>query len=394
LLVLALSAVLILFSGCGDDNPVRPEPEPTVWSQVLAPEYTHRAVWGVSSSHFFVASEKGSVSRFKGGEWTSWQFRYFENMRGVWGVAPDQVMAVGEGGKCYRFDGENWESIYTETSRDLYGIWGTGWDNVYAVGDVGTLIHFDGEKWTALDSGVTSLLHSVWGSGPNDIFAVGRDGTIIHFDGTIWQPMDSGTNSALDCVWGLTGNDVFAVGALGTVLHYDGQGWAAEQSGTTDRLWSVRGLPGEDPVALGARGALLIRRSGSWEYEQIAQGVDLYGLWDNGDSALLLVGYNGLVINLEPGSHPLVGRCLGSGLRPGLRRRQTRDHPAVRGVRLGRYRPEPRGYQLFGYLGGQRRRFLRDGQQRNHRTFSGRHLDHLAAQQPIEPGRYLGHGRR
>jgi hypothetical protein len=96
----------------------------------------------------------------------------------------------------------------------------------------------------------------------------------------------------------LTGHDVYAVGALGTILHFDGQTWTEQESGISDRLWAVRGLPGEDPVALGARGAFLVRRDGVWQYEQIAQGRDLYGLWDNGDSALLLSGYNGLVMKM------------------------------------------------------------------------------------------------
>ena len=138
----AVLILLVLVTGCGDDDPVRPEPASAEWTQVLAPEYTHRSVWGVSSSLFFVASEKGTVSRFEDGEWTSWHFRYFENMRGVWGAGPAQVMAVGENGQCYRFDGTDWESIYTGTSQDLMGIWGTSWDNIYAVGDGGTLIHF------------------------------------------------------------------------------------------------------------------------------------------------------------------------------------------------------------------------------------------------------------
>ena len=32
----------------------------------------------------------------------------------------------------------------------------------------------------------------------------------------------------------------------------------------------------------------------------ISQGQDLYGLWDNGDSDLLLVGYNGLIMSMTP----------------------------------------------------------------------------------------------
>ena len=66
--VLFLAMVLTVFPGCGDDDPVRPVPAHPRWTQVLAPEYTHRAVWGVSSTHFFVASEKGSISRFQNGK--------------------------------------------------------------------------------------------------------------------------------------------------------------------------------------------------------------------------------------------------------------------------------------------------------------------------------------
>ena len=93
--VMLMAVAMLMVVGCGDDDPTGPGIPDPEWSQVLAPEYTHRAVWGVSSSHFFVASEKGTVSRYVDGEWTSWQFRYFENMRGIWGTGPNQVMAVG-----------------------------------------------------------------------------------------------------------------------------------------------------------------------------------------------------------------------------------------------------------------------------------------------------------
>ncbi len=53
-----------------------------------------------------------------------------------------------------------------------------------------------------------------------------------------------------------------------------------------------------DPVAVGSSGAYLVRREGTWEVDEIAQGRYLYGLWDDGDSALLVVGYNGLVMRL------------------------------------------------------------------------------------------------
>ncbi len=306
--VLLLAVAMLVAVGCSDDDPTSPGIPDPEWSQVLAPEYTHRAVWGVSSSHFFVASEKGAISRYQDGEWTRWQFRYFENMRGIWGTGPDQVVAVGENGNCYLFDGTDWTPVYSGTNQDLLGVWGTSWDNIYAVGGAGTLIHFDGTQWSDIDSGVTSLLYSVWGSGPSDIFAVGREGTIIHFDGDAWLPMASGTTQALDCVWGLMENDVYAVGALGTILHFDGQDWVSEDSGISDRLWAVRGLPGEHPVALGARGGFLTRRDGSWEHEQLAQGQDLYGLWDNGDSALLIVGYNGLVMSMTPNTRQILNQ--------------------------------------------------------------------------------------
>jgi hypothetical protein len=296
ILLLLGAFVCLVPAGCGDDDPVTPRPEPA-WTQTLAPQYTHRAVWGVNSSHFFVVGEKSSISRYADGEWTRWQFLYFETLRGVWGADRDRVLAVGLNGRCYRFEDEDWVAEPTPTGADLMGIWGAAWDDAWAVGEDGVILRWDGTAWTAVPSPTTSLLYSVWGPGNGEVFACGRDGVIIRWDGSDWTVYESGTGDALDSIWGFGRDDVYAVGR-GDILHWDGSDWTREPSGTNDRLWAVRGLPGRDPVALGANGTFLRREAGVWRAETIAGGVDLYGLWDDGDGALLLVGYNGLVMRL------------------------------------------------------------------------------------------------
>jgi hypothetical protein len=287
----------LLMAGCGDDGPVRPTTDPA-WTPTLTPEYTHRAIWGVTSSLFFVAGHKGSLARYDDGTWTTWQFRYDEDLRGIWGIDANQVLAVGVKGKSYRFDGDEWTAVITPAVGDLMGLWGTAWDDAWAVGEWGTILHWDGDAWSSVASPTTSLLHSVWGTGPDDVFACGRDGVALHWDGADWSAMVTGTVNALDSIWGYAGDDVYAVGSLGTVLHWDGSTWSTETSDTSDRLWAVRGLPGQEPVALGARGTFLTREAGVWAAQEIAGGSDLYGLWDDGDSALLIAGYNGLVMRL------------------------------------------------------------------------------------------------
>lgn len=297
--LLVVGALCLGVAGCGDDDPVTPTPEPD-WHQALDPDYTHRAIWGVNSSHFFVAGEKGSISRYADGAWTTWQFLYFENMRGIWGADPDHVLAVGENGHSYLFDGDDWTSVPTPTGGDIMGIWGTSWDDAWAVGEGGAVLRWDGAAWSSMDSPTESLLYSVWGSGPDDVFACGRDGVIIRWDGSAWSVFTSATGEALDAVWGYGPDDVYAVG-VGAILHWDGNDWTPEANPTQNRLWAVRGLPGLDPVALGARGTFLTRTGGVWTEETVAGGVDLYGLWDDGDEALILVGYNGTVMRL---THP------------------------------------------------------------------------------------------
>ena len=197
---IALTVILaaMMVAGCSDESSLKIIVAQPVWTQDLAPEYTHRSVWGVSSSHFFITSEKGAIKRYKDGEWTTWSFEYFHNLRAVWGAGPDQVVVVGEGGQCFEFDGVNWTEKFPDTYDDLLGLWGTSFDNIYAVGEGGVVTHFDGDSWQAIESGVEETLYSIWGFAEDDIYAVGRKGTIIHFDGAVWSTLDSGTINALE----------------------------------------------------------------------------------------------------------------------------------------------------------------------------------------------------
>ena len=120
LVALCAAVVLSVVSGC-DEDPAAPSVG-RQWVTSLEPQYTNRSVWGVSATHFFVTSERGAVSRYRDGTWTTWQFEYFQNLRSVWGVDADHVMVVGESGLCLRFNGQEWSSLYPGTTNDLHSV--------------------------------------------------------------------------------------------------------------------------------------------------------------------------------------------------------------------------------------------------------------------------------
>ncbi|HPF70860.1 MAG TPA: hypothetical protein PLQ13_09335, partial [Candidatus Krumholzibacteria bacterium] len=60
-----LLLLLLVFAvgGCSDDKSTTPTSD-AAWSVALEPEYTNRAVWGMTAGRFFVCTENGMVRRY------------------------------------------------------------------------------------------------------------------------------------------------------------------------------------------------------------------------------------------------------------------------------------------------------------------------------------------
>jgi hypothetical protein len=107
------------------------------------------AIWGVSSSDFFVVGEQGTIRRWNGSVWTAMSVNDFirPELRGIFGAPAGDVYAVGEQGTVIRYSGSGtvWTHIVQDpanplpgmtipTTRNLNGVWACASDSVYAVG--------------------------------------------------------------------------------------------------------------------------------------------------------------------------------------------------------------------------------------------------------------------
>ncbi|GIK62046.1 MAG: hypothetical protein HND39_07935 [Ignavibacteriota bacterium] len=111
----------------------------------------------------------------------------------------------------------------------LYDVWGTDENNVYAVGGVYFndtsfgVIHWNGVEWNVASQFGGGL--AIHGFSANDIWTVG--GTIYHFNGQIWDEILFNDQILVDnipyyAVWGTNSNNVYFGSGRGKVIHWNG----------------------------------------------------------------------------------------------------------------------------------------------------------------------------
>ncbi len=237
-------------------------------------------------------------------------------------------------------DGRNWTNIATSETDDLYSV-AFGKDRFAAVGMDGTVVgSADGYNWTKYPVPIQEHLNSLVFR--NDMFvAVGRGGTIItSSDGENWTVRSSGVTTELT---GITfDNGLFvAVGNSGTVVTSpDGINWISHSTGlvgldltsvafgkgkyvafdkfgdlitsTDGQVWtegnSVEGqiqsiyFDGNRFIAVGAWGVVYESPDGlNYTRLDLGIGTHLYCI-ANVNSQLFLIGSEGTIIALNPGS--------------------------------------------------------------------------------------------
>ena len=243
----------------------------------------------------------------------------------VWGAAPDEVYAVGgqqtsaseSAGALYRFDGATWtEQALPAGTPMLHWVFGVDGD-LWTVGRDGAALRREGDTWVAHETGVATILWGVWGPDADQLWTVGGDGVddepvLLRWDGAAWSPValpDTGDSAGLFKVWGSGPQDVTAVGDRGLALHFDGDAWSVRPTGDLADMISVWGRsPGEHLAVGGRASARLARWDGFAWFGETQELPGLSGVWMDPSGAATVVGMQGTIYELAPGSTALTAR--------------------------------------------------------------------------------------
>ncbi len=241
----------------------------------------------------------------------------------VWGPAPDEVYAVGgqqqsataSTGILYKFDGATWqEQPLPPGTPMLHWIFGVDRD-LWTVGRDGTTMRREGDVWVTHATGTDTILWGVWGPLADLLWTVGGDGVdddpiMLRWDGAVWTsvplpPTDKSTG--LFKIWGTAADDVTAVGDRGLALHFDGADWTHHPSSDLADLISVWGRAPDEHLAVGGRAnGRVARWDGiTWTGETFPV-PGLSGIWMDPTGAATIVGMQGTIFELAPGSMELV----------------------------------------------------------------------------------------
>lgn len=241
----------------------------------------------------------------------------------VWGPAPDEVYAVGgqqqsstgSTGILYRFDGATWtEQSLPAGTPMLHWIFGVDGD-LWTVGRDGAAMRREGDTWTNYTTGIDTILWGVWGPRADLLWAVGGDGVdddpvMLRWDGLTWTPValpPTDDSAGLFKIWGTSDSDVTAVGDRGLALHFDGHAWTREPTSDLADLISVWGRgPGEHLAVGGRANARVARWDGATWSGQTSATPGLSGVWVDATGLATVVGMQGTIAELAPGSIELV----------------------------------------------------------------------------------------
>lgn len=243
----------------------------------------------------------------------------------VWGPAPDQVYAVGgqqsspteSAGILYKFDGATWsEQSLPPGTPMLHWVFGVDGD-LWTVGRDGTTLRREGDMWVEKPTGVNTLLWGIWGPRKDLLWTVGGDGVdddplMLRWDGAAWASVPlppSDKSTGLFKIWGSADDDVTAVGDRGLALHFDGDAWTLQPTDDLADLISVWGRgPGEHLAVGGRANGRVARWNGAaWAGETLAV-PGLSGVWMDPSGVATVVGMQGTIAEVAPGSMELVAQ--------------------------------------------------------------------------------------
>jgi len=243
----------------------------------------------------------------------------------VWGPAPDEVYAVGgqllaagaSRGALYRFDGAAWtEQPLPDDTPMLHWVYGVDGE-LWVVGRDGAALRREGATWVRHPTGVDTILWGVWGPTRDLLWTVGGDGVddppvMLRWDGAAWAAVElpaTGDSAGLFKIWGSGPQDVSAVGDRGLALHFDGAAWTTRATGDPADLISVWGRSAGEHLAVGGRASGRLARwdGAAWSGETLPV-PGLSGVWMDPGGAATVVGMQGTIYELMPGSSALIAQ--------------------------------------------------------------------------------------
>jgi len=244
----------------------------------------------------------------------------------VWGPAPDEVYAVGgqqaspteSTGILYRYDGATWsEQSLPPGTPMLHWVFGVDGD-LWAVGRDGAALRREGDEWVAKPTGIDKILWGVWGPRKDLLWTVGGDGVdddpvLLRWDGATWGPVPlppTDKSAGLFKLWGSADDDVTAVGDRGLALHFDGAAWTVQPTDDLADLISVWGRGPGEHLAVGGRANGRVARwdGAAWAGETLAV-PGLSGVWMDPSGVATVVGMQGTIAEVAPGSMELVAQA-------------------------------------------------------------------------------------
>jgi len=162
------------------------------------------------------------------------------------------IHSVGDGGPDSLAG--KWEQVDAGTAN-YNAVAGSSPANVLVVGDQGTILHWDGTALLREESGTTANLRGVAVASEALAYAVGEQGTVLRRQDSVWTPEAPLTTAVLNAVCA-TEDSAVAVGEQGTVLIANQGVWTLAANNRNDNYYAVTETS-SGPLIVGALGVMV-----------------------------------------------------------------------------------------------------------------------------------------
>ncbi|MCZ7604444.1 MAG: glucosyl transferase [Melioribacteraceae bacterium] len=164
--------------------------------------WRRNAMWGKSSSDFYVVGNNGNIAHYNGNSWEKIVSGTSTHINDAWGVENNQNQTVvycpvssffvpGEK-KVLKIVDKMVETVPWNKNARIYSVWAKSESILYVCGE-GVFENKFG-RWNEINLQPIGT-NSIRGNGLNDIFVVGDYGSKFHFNGSSWRLLNSFNSS-------------------------------------------------------------------------------------------------------------------------------------------------------------------------------------------------------